>query len=418
MHSIYSSGQKLILPVLVGISILLLGNMLSGRIVTTRSRPIALQQPALTSSVPSRPPVPTQTIVEQNTSVARGVLASFDGQSFTVKDTIAFTYSPFAAAIPPTLSADSTAIYLIRDNKIIKRLLATREETVIYRNKADALIGNLARIDDHTLFFSKKLLTDTGKNPSAYLYTLAIDTVIPTKINSFKPIIYGGATYLFRYQGTYIVGSFGGDACAGFGEIWSVSTENVTRIVETGGGCNTNPRLIGYQPETGNLILASILPFPEFAAGVPEPSYDKPHYDVLYTQQVETKTITPIYDLKKISDQIFSLLYNPEKQEVVVVTDKTLLHVGIEEKQITNRTPISFSPEKIYFTSFPTSLPGYSMGMNYADQTRQIQIISLSSGTTTASVFPAEAEPNALPTYLGKYNNHALFFFFLPYQPS
>jgi hypothetical protein len=185
-------------------------------------------------------------------------------------------------------------VYFLGDHSIQSYNLDSRQQQTVYHY--EDLSYRLADLTFGDEFIYPNLYLSAGQDNYITRHHDIIDSYnLSTKqshvIGPFEPVMYGDMKYLFHTtMGDDVVGTFGGDDCAGYGRIDLFKDNTSTKIIETGGGCNLDPRYISYLKDQDELVLLSVI---DQHTDSPPESFK---LDKLYAKDVYTGEEKTLYD--------------------------------------------------------------------------------------------------------------------------
>lgn len=273
--------------------------------------------------------------------------------------------------------------------------------TPVYYSGKDKQIANFD-LSRNGAFLYITLMKDYEANEGAELELMEynISTKESRLIIKQKPVLYGNLSYIGRAGAKDIVGTFGGDGCGGYGEIYSVENLKVDKVLETGAGCVDKPRYIGYDEDKNALILASAQINNKLNPG----DSNFIEYDKLYYQDAINQNIELIADLKDLSFSEYSLELSKNKNALVWIKDKKIYFYDLSQKKIENTVDLGLdkSISLVDILGWPYGSEIFiKTGQNRFDK---VYSVNLFSGVK-------KEVGNAIwDNYIGEYNGRDYFF--------
>lgn len=302
--------------------------------------------------------------------------------------------------IEPTYDETTKTIYFTDINTITAYSLLTNSSQVYYRNtKPDTIISSVDLTSLPVLYITlAPTEIDDFNNIQLTLLEYNIKTNQTREIPSIKPVRYGNVSYLFKSGNKDIIGTFGGDGCGGYGEIYAVDSTSKKLLQKTGGGCVRDPNYFGNIKSQNALLMASILP----ESG--EDELGEILYNELYLINVDTLEKTTLLDLKPYSS--YRMRFNEKNNTLSLESNKEIVTFNIETQKLETLPQKSKNiPES--HTSYETNTMLYAAEYNKDE----FYIIDRETGEqTTISWKGVFEEVGDSPGFLGKYDSDILFY--------
>lgn len=344
-------------------------------------------------------PIPTQVSKEITPTVVPTVtvpkdanmkIYSFDGEKFIL-------LGGYKSESNPRLFHtwdNNNSIYFISENTLYKFDLRTSSQARVSPVTFASGYGPGSVISDNNeVFYTTKALDyEHSQKVSVRLFDTTSNK--ETELTTIDPVIYGDAEYLFTSSAGQIIGSFGGDGCGGYGEIYRVTTSGNQELTKTGMGCNNNPRFIGSLPKEDSIILAELKQTPE------EYSFEDYTFadGKINLMKVTSKVTTPLFDLSQIKGKVKNILLNDNKDILAILTKDSIYLFHIPTSTLDPALPNSG------FTDYSIFVGDKLFGIDY--ESKNYKIFNVKSGeeheiANTAFGIPEGLIP--LGSYQGKF---------------
>lgn len=243
-------------------------------------------------------------------------------------------------------------IYFSGTKELIRYNLETNTaETVYTVSKPDYVIQSVISVDDKGVYIVERL---SHGQLNSNLYLLRINPVLKSseQVYVYPPSIYENISEYFESDGRQYIVTSGGDGCGGSSSIREIYKTTTKDVYTFGEGCNVLPRFIDILPDKKHVLAAAILTDKE------NEDLNYCHYDVLYTIDIQTKNIDPVFDMKKLNSCIQTIDYDHVTNRVYGFSDGKIYIIDVAKKNL--EKTLSFD-EKHYanWHTFSNLLTGY-----------------------------------------------------------
>ncbi len=300
------------------------------------------------------------------------------------------------ASVPQQLNSGNFLFY--DQNQVVTYDPFQRKQKQIYVNNTTGLI-NYVKYDEQGYLYITKITQTTPATIWMDIISLNNNSTVKT-INNVQPVIYGGLEHLLTFQDNDIIGTFGGDACSGSGKIFQVPADTKkapAEILKTGGGCNPEPSYLGTNEQTSTLFFQTT-----------SPTNDARNFinDKLVAFDLKTKQLSPIMDLKPITEQIQLIHFDPTTKVIYLIVGDEVWFYNPSDKTVQKKTILpnltSLTPTN---TAWQVAYNNKLYGVNLVTH----EVVIADGETKKVSSLKLYASDRVTPAYIGIVNNLPLF---------
>lgn len=314
-------------------------------------------------------------------------------------------------AVAPVLTQDGLLIYLRSDGKLVKLNLRSGSQTELdFSPDAGMDVVHLGLTPSSELYLTESPKDYYGKNNGLIIKILDWAGNTTKKIGPHNTVTYGGLTYIGRLGGSEIFGSFGGDGCGGYGEIYRLSSGLEEKIAETGGGCVVKPQYLGFNKDTGEIELISVIPSVAKDKATAEPGHLS-DYTSIYALDPTTKKARQIVNLLKINGTTRGVVIDIQGGRAGIYSSQgsptSTYYLSVANLKTGNIDLVSKLSEPIPYNFWLTGNEVFTRDEAGTTLTQ----INLSTGDIQLSTLPASIKPvGNSPQFLGLWSGESVWY--------
>lgn len=281
-------------------------------------------------------------------------------------------------------------IYFSDGVTLFSYAVENRQTHTIYSTTADEFTIDRVIGEDDTYVYISLRLEDDPVYRTLYIQKVDKKTGEGSQVFTHNGSIYEIVTDFFVHDGVSYILTAGGDGCGGGSRLLRVVGNTTEEIALFGVGCVENPRFVGISADKSRVIAAAILHESKDNDGM-----NFCRYDVLYTIDVATGEVTPVYDLKQFALCADVVSYDPVTNFAIIVGEGKAHLIDVEKK------------EQVRSVDMPTvAYAGWKLVGNmlagYVYNTKTIVTVDLDTAQMHEAVWENAASSRTIPTILGR----------------
>lgn len=292
------------------------------------------------------------------------------------------------------------SVYFTAKDKVIRYDLKTGTQSDVYtvNPQAKGIVSVKTDTKRNKLYITEQTEATAGRDKFR-VKEISLSDNKEREIPQIPTVMYGNMTYLMYAEGADIVGSFGGDGCGGYGEIYRITGTKTEKAIDTGMGCDKNPRFVKADEKTSSILLYSV----EKNDPLPEEEMWEEKLDTLYLQNAFTGEKNVLYDFKSENRSNGKFVVNEDLSKIAYFDGKSTEIISLASKKTESVIPVNISYHFAYWYGNKI----YALELNE----KKVATIDTNSGKISELSFAAYFNPvGNSPRVIGQWDGKALLF--------